>query len=198
MCPEVNTGDFVVPGERLGTIEEFLPGIGTYEENGYIYASTYGMVLIDKVKKTISVISPVVHYNLIPKPGSMVIGKVTQIQNQLVFIDILKVNGRRLNTPFTGVIHVSMIDKNYTKTPFDAYKPGDIVRARVVNSRTIPLQLTTVGSHFGTILAYCSLCGTRLERLRRGLVCPKCGNKEKRKLASDYGMALNTASARGE
>ncbi|MBS7659300.1 hypothetical protein KEJ28_01220 [Candidatus Bathyarchaeota archaeon] len=32
-----NSGRFVLPGDLLGVIEEFIPNSGTYVENGNIY-----------------------------------------------------------------------------------------------------------------------------------------------------------------
>ena len=35
---EISSGQFVIPGEKLGVIEEFIPDVGTYVENGtYIH-----------------------------------------------------------------------------------------------------------------------------------------------------------------
>lgn len=33
-----------VPGERLGSTDDFTPGNGTYERDGYVYASVAGSV----------------------------------------------------------------------------------------------------------------------------------------------------------
>ena len=32
-----SSGQFVVPGQRLGVIEEFVPNSGTYVKDGYIF-----------------------------------------------------------------------------------------------------------------------------------------------------------------
>ena len=47
------SGRFISPGERLGVIEEFLPGQGTFIENGVIYASIVGMLLNDQLNKKV-------------------------------------------------------------------------------------------------------------------------------------------------
>ena len=49
------SGDQVTPGEPLGVIEEFVPGHGTYEENGNIYSTIAGTVVVDKDELEISV-----------------------------------------------------------------------------------------------------------------------------------------------
>ena len=45
--PEQKSGHLVVPGERLGVIEEFIPDLGTYEKNGVIYSKIVGRSLLD-------------------------------------------------------------------------------------------------------------------------------------------------------
>ena len=39
--PEQKSGHLVVPGERLGVIEEFIPDSGTYVKDGYIFQSCW-------------------------------------------------------------------------------------------------------------------------------------------------------------
>ena len=57
---ERRSGKFVIPGEKLGVIEEFMPGPGTYVHNGTIYSKITGRTLVDVLNKKISVY-PVVH-----------------------------------------------------------------------------------------------------------------------------------------
>ncbi len=70
--PEI--GDFVIPGDMIGTSEEFLPGQGTYEDNGNIYAITTGRVAYNKKERSIS-ITPVTNTPPTPKEGDIVIGQ---------------------------------------------------------------------------------------------------------------------------
>ena len=37
-----------VPGERLGSLEEYLPGKGTYIRHGYLYSSLVGFKHVEK------------------------------------------------------------------------------------------------------------------------------------------------------
>ena len=45
--------NFVVPGDLVGTSEEYLPGNGTYEENGNIYANITGKIAINKKERSV-------------------------------------------------------------------------------------------------------------------------------------------------
>ncbi|MBS7251328.1 MAG: exosome complex RNA-binding protein Csl4 [Candidatus Freyarchaeota archaeon] len=179
------TGNLVTPGDWLGVIEEFTPGEGTYEENGAVYASTVGRLLIDNVEKRVKVIP--IEARALPKKGDIVLGKVTQINKMLTFVDIARVRGHDIANPFSGVIHISQISTEYVENTSDALKPGDIIRARVVEEKGELIQLTTVEKNLGVIYATCSKCGSELERTGNILYCKNCESKETRKIASDYG-----------
>ena len=49
------TGHLVLPGERLGVIEEFIPDSGTYVKDGVIYSKIVGRALMDLLSKRVSV-----------------------------------------------------------------------------------------------------------------------------------------------
>ena len=82
----------VTPGEKLGVIEEFQPGRGTYTKNGVIYAESIGRVSIDLEKRMISV-SPEVRVH-VPAKGDIILGEVQQVQDKIATIKIFKVKGR--------------------------------------------------------------------------------------------------------
>ena len=67
--PEQKTGRLVVPGERLGVIEEFIPDAGTYVKDGVIYSKIVGRALVDLLNKRVSVY-PLVNSELVPKVGT--------------------------------------------------------------------------------------------------------------------------------
>jgi exosome complex component CSL4 len=185
---EVKTGDFVVPGDFLATAEEFVPSDGTYEENGKIYSATVGIVLIDARKKHVSVFSKALGPPIL-KPGDIVIGRIDEVRDQVANVSIGAVRGREereLPLPNTGAIHISQTRAGYVKDLSTQFKAGDIVRAKVLNARREPVQLTTSGEDLGVIVARCSRCRAFLEREGSRLRCPHCENVEFRKLASDY------------
>jgi exosome complex component CSL4 len=185
---EIKTGDFVVPGEFLATAEEFMPGDGAYEEDGRIYSSCTGVVLVDVRTKRISVF-PRTPVPPELKRGDIVVGRVEEVRDQTANVHIGVLRGRedrQLPLPDVGTIHVSQVSGSYVRNLSREFKPGDIVRARVTNVRGGAIQLSTVGENLGVIMAACSRCRTPLERFDNKLKCPNCGNVELRKLASDY------------
>lgn len=177
---------FIFPGERLGVIEEFLPGQGTYVENGNIYSATTGYLQLDKINKEAQVHSRV-RTPLIPKNGDIVIGHVSSVQDKTMSIDIFQIDDKIINTSFRGVMHVSNTSQSYVKTLFDVFKVGDVVRSKVMSTMNRVFHLTTQGNDLGVIQAACSRCGDQLVIRNRRLRCPSCHISASRKLASDYG-----------
>jgi len=177
---------FIFPGERLGVIEEFLPGQGTYVEEGNIYSATTGYLQLDKINKEAQVHSQV-RTPLIPKKGNIVIGHVSSVSDKTMSIDIFQIDDKIINTSFTGVMHISNTSQSYVKTMFDVFKVGDVVRSKVMSTMNREFHLTTQGNELGVIQAACSRCGDQLIIRNRRLRCPSCQVSEIRKLASDYG-----------
>ena len=187
---KIKTGDFVLPGDRLGTIEEFVPGEGTYEENSEVYAASAGFVLIDHLDKKIKVYKPGIVKPLMPRVGDIVLGKVSHVQSQMASVEIFQINKTIISTPFTGVIHISQVSRAFTNVMPDAYRVGDVIRARVIKA-TVPIQLSTIGRKFGVLLAFCSFCGGFLEKQGEDkLRCSNCDRIETRKVAIDYRRSI--------
>ncbi len=184
----IKTGDFVVPGDFLATAEEFVPGEGAYEENGKIYSSCVGAVLVDTRTKHVSVFSRVPGPPVL-KRGDVVIGQVEEVRDQFVNVLIEALRGREnreVPVPNYGTVHISQTRVGYVKDLSRQFRAGDIIRAKVLSVRRDIVQLTTAGEDLGVIVARCSRCRELLELDGTKLRCPNCGNVEFRKLASDY------------
>ncbi len=186
MVEDRKSGHFVVPGEKLGVIEEFIPDSGTYTEDGSIRAKDVGYVLMDFENKKVSVFGP--SNNLkVPKVGSIVEGIVTGTQNSMATIKITKIGQKTISGFFTGLIHISDISFGYTKSMFDSLRDGDYVRAKVVSEMNRVYHLSMKGNNLGAMYASCSKCGSSLTPKNRRLSCTQCGNTENRRIAPDYG-----------
>jgi len=184
--PEQKSGHLVVPGERLGVIEEFIPDSGTYVKDGVIYSRTVGRALIDLLNKRVSVY-PLVNGELIPKVSNTVVGQIGNAQSDNVLVKIFKIENKRLSGEFSGILHISDVSDRYIDSMNDVCKPGDIVRAKVISGKNRIFHLSTNDKNLGIVYAFCSRCGNLLEPQRYELHCPKCGNTENRKIAPDYG-----------
>ena len=180
------SGQFMVPGERLGVIEEYVPGPGTYTEQGVIYSKIIGRALMDILNKTVSVY-PLAHVVSVPRTGSIVVGQVSRVGGKDATLRISKIGKKTLTGFFTGVLHISDASPGYVETMSDACKTGDFMRAKVISEKNRTYHLSTVDSNLGVIYAFCSACGYVLSLRRGGMQCTRCGRFERRKVALDYG-----------
>jgi len=186
---ERKSGQFVLPGERLGVIEEFIPDPGTYVKDGIIYSRIIGRALLDLSNKRVSVY-PIIHGALIPEVGSIVLGQVSNVQTENAIVRIFKVGDKQISGSFTGVLHVSDVQPTYVESMFDVCKPSDVIRAKVISDKNHIYHLSTDDKNLGVIYAFCSQCGSTLELKRHAPFCPRCGKIEKRKTSLDYGKGL--------
>jgi len=183
---ERKSGLFVVPGDRLGVIEEFTPGPGTYVEHGTIHSKITGCTLLDMLNKKVSVY-PLVQTANVPQVGSIVSGQVLDVENKKAVLRILQVGKKSLSGFFTGVLHISDVSPSYVDTMFSVCKTGDIMRAKVISNKNRTFYLSTAEKNLGVIYALCSTCGNVLLLGKRGMRCSRCGNVETRKIPPDYG-----------
>jgi len=176
----------MVPGDYLGVIEEFLSGGGTYIDDGTIYSSTTGHLLMDSHKRKISVYqkpkSP-----LLPKEGALVIGKITSIRNKNLNVKIFQIRDKPLFNTFNGIMHITDVSKSYVKTMLDAFHIGDIIRAKVISTKNREFHLSTQEHGLGVIHSKCSFCGHKIILSQKRLKCPQCNKTKWRKMSSGYG-----------
>jgi exosome complex component CSL4 len=174
----------VVPGDYLGAAEEFLPGRGTYENRGRIYASVLGTPRVDPRDRTVRVEAR----NGIPEiaEGDLVYARVEELKTAMLICNLLGVAGAKRKLPGEpeGTVHISKAREGYTESFAGEFAVGDIILARVLQSKP-SVKLTTAPPPLGVVAARCQVChallgpGTKPNEL----ACPRCGNVERRKLA---------------
>ena len=184
---EQRNGNLVVPGERLGVIEEFVPDSGTYVKDGVIYSKIIGRALMDMLNRRVSVY-PLREGVAFPKVGVSVLGQIGNAQSDNVLVRIIQVGTKKKMTgAFGGILHISDVSDRYIDSMNEVCKPGDLIRAKVISEKNQVFHLSTAEQNLGVIYAFCSLCGNVLEQRRQEMHCIKCGNVERRKTAPDYG-----------
>lgn len=182
-------GSFVLPGDVVGSAEEFVPGDCTYAKGGVIYASTAGLVKIDSKTRSANVIPKT---NAPPKlcHGDIVIGEVIDLKDSLVIVSLAFKKGYE-NRPLSdeeATIHISNVRNSYVKDLRHLFSLHDIIKAKIVDERQ--MRLSTGDEDLGVIKAYCNQCLTGLMRKDGKLVCPNCGNVETRKTSTAYGLGV--------
>jgi len=180
------SGQMVVPGDRLGVIEEFEPGPGTYVEEGTIYSLTTGRALMDILNKKVSVY-PGIRASGVPRVGSTVLGQVLEVQSKQAVVRIFQVGNRVLSGFFSGLLHISDVSPRYVESMYEVCKAGDILRAKVISDKNRVFHLSTNDKDLGVVYAFCSRCGHVLSLRKFRMRCSECDNIERRKSAQDYG-----------
>jgi exosome complex component CSL4 len=186
---EQRNKQLVVPGERLGVIEEYTPDAGTYVRDGVIYSKVVGQILVDLIQKRVSV-RRLARGTNVPKIGSIVIGQVSNVQTQNAGVRIFNVDRRDLSGVFSSVLHVSDVQMRFVDSMYDVCKPGDIMRGKVISEKNRTFHLSTKDKDLGVVYAFCSNCGYLLEPRRQGMHCSRCGRIEGRKTAYGYGKGV--------
>lgn len=182
-------GSFVLPGDIVGSSEEFVPGDCTYAKGGVIFASTAGLIRIDPKTRAASVM-PKTNAPVKLCHGDIVVGEVIDMKESLVIVSLAFKKGFE-NRPLSdeeATIHISNVRNSYVKDLRHLFSIRDILKAKIVDERQ--MRLSTGDEDLGVIKAYCSRCMTDLHRKDGKLVCPSCGNTETRKLSSSYGLGV--------
>jgi exosome complex component CSL4 len=176
----------VLPGEILGTSEEFMAGEGTYEDSGSVFSSILGELTLDskEMTATVSAVNPPVSL----KVNDVVLANVLDIKSSIVLVNVIRLEGnsRGITGDRAGVIHISKISDGFTSDVWKEFRIGDLVRAKVIQNKP-SLQLATDRSNLGVILALCTKCRMPLIKKEGSLFCTNCQRSELRKMAPDYG-----------
>ncbi|HWQ44329.1 MAG TPA: exosome complex RNA-binding protein Csl4 [Methanosarcina barkeri] len=187
---DLEKGGFVLPGELVGTTEEFKPGAGTTISAGDIYSTATGNVIIDRKARIVSVKPNTLTPNIL-KVGDILYGKITDVRESGAMVEIAGIEGkedREVVNSRLGDIHVSNVRDSYVKRLADEFRPSDIIRARVVDTERI--RLTTAEDSLGVVKAYCSNCRGELVLEGKKLKCPACNMTETRKISTEYGKGI--------
>ena len=182
-------GGVVVPGDFLGTSEEFTLGKGVYGEEGNLYASQIGTINITD-KRAIEVL-PAVETPPVLKEGDVVIGRIEDLRDNVALVSIACVEGkekREIAASTQAVIRISNVRKGFVNDLQQEFGYLDVVKAKVLDAKA--LRLSTEDRDLGVLKAMCTKCKGRLKRKGDVLTCEKCKRVEPRKISEDYGKAV--------
>jgi exosome complex component CSL4 len=184
---EATPARLVLPGDLLGTAEEFVPGWGTYEDHGKIYAALMGRSNVSPNDRAIRV--DAVHAIPRIREQDLVYARVDEVKSAMAICTILAAYDSRRVVPGApeGTVHISKAKDGYTDSLADEFSPGDILLAQVLQDQPT-IKLTTQSADLGVVSARCQACHGLLSSGAKELVCPRCGNRERRKTAHGYGV----------
>ncbi|XP_016890652.1 exosome complex component CSL4 isoform X1 [Cynoglossus semilaevis] len=192
-----------VPGDKLCSTEDCMPGTGVYLRHGYIYSSLAGYVIkknegeevrdmMDVFRSTclkLPVISVVreTETQLLPDVGAIVTCKVTSINPRYAKVHILYVGSTPLKDRFRGTIRkedVRATEKDKVET-YKSFRPGDIVLAKVISLGDVQSNylLTTAENELGVVVAHSEAGAQMIPISWCEMQCPRTHVKEFRKVA---------------
>jgi exosome complex RNA-binding protein Csl4 len=91
-------------------------------------------------------------------------------------------------------VHISKAKDGYTETLAGEFAVGDILLARVLQAHP-SVTLSTAQPTLGVVSARCQVCHALLTLGPKEPTCPRCGHKERRKLARGVRPLLPGADA---
>ncbi len=175
-------GRVVVPGEKLGVVEEFIPGDGVREEEGNLYSLYLGSLHEREINISVR---PFRRPVLPLRPGEIALGEIRSADRSVfhVFLTALVKPRRALLSPPVQAIMPK-------KPPNVGARPSDIVLVRVNSVGNGTVTVTMGGPpELGVVLSFCPVCGAPLRKgVGYTLVCERCGKVYlDKKISSRYG-----------
>jgi exosome complex component CSL4 len=181
----------VTPGDRLGTLRQVLPGVGTYVKGGHIYASVVGRLTVehqqDKLVAQVKSNKELASSHVL-SVGQIVLGRVVRIATQQAQIDIVALQEvGLLRNPAEGVIRREDVRTGASDQVLmeASFMPGDVVLCRVLSlGDPRRYYLTTAEPALGVMHAVSASSGMPMVPSSwKEMECPETGVKELRKCA---------------
>lgn len=178
-----------MPGDKVGTAEEYLPSFGVFSEGSDLYSSNTGALDSDPRMHSIRV-KVSTRIPRMQSRGTVVIGLVTDVSDVVAFVDLAPFESKNfvfVPQGLPGILHVSAVCDSYVEDIHSEIRVSDIVRVKILEVTKFNVKLTTAERFLGAIKAFCTVCHSLLQRDGNRLVCVSCGRQETRKMAEDYG-----------
>ncbi len=182
----------VIPGDKLASIEEFIPGSGTASIGESIVSTVTGSKRPDMSNRVMNVKPARELTDAIPKVGDYVIGFVDSSSPTMAQVTIKAINDVPSHREFSGML--SLRDERRRKS--SPIKAADTIRARVISTKNSIFHLGLDDQRCGVINTRCSNCGGTVVALGMDRVkCPECGLVDDRILSQDFVKPQRKANA---
>lgn len=172
--------EFVMPGDRLGFIEEMEAGSNTFDDGNMIRASTIGIANIDKKNKIAEVQNG--KQISIPKKGDIVIGSVSAVLSSMIAVSIQYINGKPNSSG------VECICQNPDRRRIIA-RANDIIALKIESHLNGTIHASIDEPELGVLFTKCNICAGSVVPMRDRIKCPNCGFVEDRKISTNYEKA---------
>ena len=158
-----------IPGEKIASIEEYLPGDNTFEDNDSIRATTIGEINLNSSERSASINRQ--KQITVPKVGDVIIGVVEYV------------NGKKVNSDLECICVTRHIRKK------NIALAQDVVKAEIISHINGTIHATIDSPELGVLFTKCRKCFGTVVKMRDAVKCKDCGWIDDRKLSSDFGKS---------
>lgn len=176
-------GNIVLPGDKLATIEEFMPGAGSAAIGESIVSTVVGGREPDMSSRVMKVKPLKIASESLPKVGDYITGSVDSAQSSMAQITVDAINDKASHSEFSGMLSLRE-DRRRRTNPIRA---GDVIRAKVTSTKNSIFHLSLDDENCGVVHTVCSNCGGGVVALGRDRIkCRECGFVDERYLSDDF------------
>ena len=170
-----------IPGEKIASIEEYLPGDNTFEDEDSIRATTIGEIKLDSSEKSASVNSQT--QITVPKVGDIIIGVVEANLPSMIAIMIKYVNGKKV----VADLECICVTRHIRKKNIALAK--DVVKVEIISHINGTIHASIDKPELGVLFTKCRKCFGTVVKMRDAVECKDCGWIDDRKLSSEFGKS---------
>ncbi|KAL5274360.1 EXOSC1 family protein [Megaselia abdita] len=181
-----------LPGQRICLSDEStIAGQGTYERQGYIYATVMGTVTTrEKDNSRFIEVKCYGQQTIVPLTGDVVTARILQVNQRFAKCSIISIGEHILERNYRGLLRredVRATEKDRIEM-YKCFRPGDIILARILPQIELSCyQLTTAENELGVVVAVASDAGVygapMVPISWTDMQCPETLVKEPRKVA---------------
>ena len=170
-----------IPGERVASIEEYLPGENTFEDNDLIRATTIGNINLDSTERLASIDRQT--QITVPKVGDIIIGVVEANLPSMIAIMMKYVNGKKV----VADLECICVTRHLRKKNVALAK--DVVKAKIISHINGTIHASIDSQELGVLFTKCRKCFGTVVKMRDAVKCKDCTWIDDRKLSSDFGKS---------
>ena len=170
-----------IPGEKIASIEEYLPGENTFEDDDSIRATTIGEINLDSSERLASINRQ--KQITVPNVGDVFIGVVEANLPSMIAIKIKYVNGKEMNSDLECICVTRHIRKK------NIALAQDVVKAKIISHINGTIHATIDEPELGVLFTKCRKCFGTVVKMRDAVKCKDCGWIDDRKLSAEFGKS---------
>ena len=167
-----------LPGEKVATIEEYLPGDNTFEDGNAIRSASIGIVELNKTEQLVSIQNK--KSARVPKIGDIIVGTVEANLGSMMAVSIKYINDVENKSNIECICALRHLRKK------NAALVSDTVKLKIINHINGTIHAGIDEHDLGVLFTKCRKCSGKVVKVRDAVKCSECGWIDDRKLSSDF------------